>query len=505
MNRKIHRIIAAEKRKIERRLKLAVRVNEGGPVLSASNIRYELSDKTKAIAHGGIGAIQRLVRKTGLARKIDNKLKLLKIRKPYYESDHVLNLAYNVLCGGHCLDDIEHRRQDRVFLDALGAESIPDPTTEGDFCRRFAVDDIEALMSAVNETRLDVWRRCPSLTQETARLDADGTIIPTTGECKEGMDISYNGIWGYSALLVSLSNTAEPLFIENHGANRPSHEGAIHRFDQAIDLCRRAGFTDILLRGDTDFALTAAFDHWTDDGVRFVFGNDSNETMVMWADSAPKDLYAELVRRAEHALKTKPRERPENVKERIVREREFKNIRTKGEEVIDFEYRPTKCKKTYRVVALKKNLSVERGEQVLFDDIRYFFYITNDFDLSCDEVVHEARHRCDQENLIAQLKNGVRALHAPVNSLNANWAYMVMTSLAWSLKAWVALWLPVSLRWRRRHEEERRRLLRMDFRTFLAAFIHVPCQILTTGRQLVYRLLAWNPWQQVFLRFVDAT
>ena len=119
--------------------------------------------------------------------------------------------------------------------------------------------------------------------------------------------------------------------------------------------------------------------------------------------------------------------------------------------------------------------------------------------------MREARQRCDQENLIAQLKGGVRALHAPVNTLHANWAYMVMAALAWSLKAWAALWLPIVPRWRARHEAEQRRLLRMDFRTFLGAFINVPCQILTSGRRLIYRLLAWNPWQALFLRFVDAT
>ena len=173
--------------------------------------------------------------------------------------------------------------------------------------------------------------------------------------------------------------------------------------------------------------------------------------------------------------------------------------------MVDFDYQPTACTRSYRVVALKKNLSVERGEQVLFDDIRFFFYITNDYTWSCEEVVREARQRCDQENLIAQLKGGVRALHAPVNTLHANWAYMVMASLAWSLKAWVALWLPIAPRWRARHEAEQRQLLRMDFRTFLGAFINVPCQILTSGRRRIYRLLGWNPWQYLFLRFVDAT
>src|SRR5213075_898197 len=217
-------------------------------------IEYELSDKAKGIAHGGMGAVQRVVRRIGLAEAIDANVSVLKIHKPYHESDHVLNVVYNVLCGGERLEDIELRRKDRVMLDALGTESLPDPTTAADFCRRFDEKSIHGLMEGINETRLKVWaRQAETFRAETARIDADGSIVPTTGECKEGMDISYNGIWGYSALLVSLANTGEVLYLANHGANRPSHEGVVGLFDRSIGLCRRGGFRDIMLRGDTDF------------------------------------------------------------------------------------------------------------------------------------------------------------------------------------------------------------------------------------------------------------
>jgi hypothetical protein len=505
VSRKIRRKIAIEKRRIERRLEKAVKVNDGGPVISATNIHYELADKTSAISHGGIGAIHGLVNLVGLAKQIDADLKLLKIHKPYHESDHVLNIAYNIICGGRTLDDIEMRRNDRIFLNAIGAESIPDPTTAGDFCRRFEASDVDTLMESINEVRLGLWERSRKLTEQTARIDGDGTLVATDGECKEGMDIAYDGTWGYSTLLISLANTGEPLYIFNRSGNRPSHEGAIGYFDKAIALCRRAGFDDILLRGDTDFSLTAIFDRWTDAGVRFVFGYDASKPLIYEAEDHPDGMYQELVRRAEREIKTKEREKPENVKKRIVRERRFKNIRLKSEELVEFRWRPTKSNRDYRIVALRKNLSIERGEDVLFDDIRYFFYVTNDWDLSCEQVVREANSRCNQENLIEQLKNGVRALHAPVNTLNANWAYMVMASVAWSIKAWVALMLPISPRWRQRHEEEQRRLLRMDFRTFLAAVINVPCQIIKSGRRIIYRLLAWNPWQRVFFRMLTVT
>jgi len=135
---------------------------------------------------------------------------------------------------------------------------------------------------------------------------------------------------------------------------------------------------------------------------------------------------------------------------------------------------------------------------------RYFFYVTNDVEMTAEQVVREANDRENQENILDQLKNGVRAPHAPRSTLEANWAYMAIASLAWSLKAWLALSLPVVPRWKEKHNAERERLLRMDFRSFVQRVVLVPAQILRTGRTLIYRLLAWRPELPIFFRLLDA-
>ena len=484
MSRKYSKILRNRKQRITRRLKPRAWPEQEKPMFSGTNIHFEMGQKIQALGCGGIGAIHLLAQRIGLVDLLNEKVQVLKRHLPYHESDHVLNLAYNIMAGGERLEDIELRRQDECFLNGLGAQRIPDPTTAGDFTRRFEPENILSLMEAINGARQRVWRKQPKELLSRATLDIDGTIAPTLGQCKAGMDISYKGIWGYAPLIVSLANTKEVLFLVNRPGNAPSHDGAGPWIDRAIGLVKPHA-DQVHLRGDTDFSLTGKFDEWDQAGVTFNFGMDASAKLVVRAQSLSEAQWRGLVR-AEPAIKTEARERPENVKEQIVREREFFNQRLESEQVAEFEYQPGKCQKSYRMVVLRKNLSMERGEKVLFDEIRYFFYITNRRDLAWDEVVQDANERCNQENVIEQLKNGVNAMRVPVNDLNSNWAYMVMAALAWNLKSWFGLMVP--------NRERGLQLVKMEFRSFLAAVLLLPTQIIRAGRKIIYRLLGYNSW-----------
>lgn len=484
------------RQRIEARLDRDNLPRSSGPVLSARHVRYEVADRVVATKAGGVGAIHTLAKRLRLDREIDNSVQIFKKRLPYHESDHVLNIALSFLAGGRCLEDIEVLRQDEAFMDMLGAQRIPDPTTAGDFLRRFKNRKaIAALMDAFNRVRLKVWRSRKRHLGSCAIVDVDGTITPTHGERKEGIGISYKKTWGYNPLVVSLANTQEPLFLENRPGNRPSSEGAPYWIDRSIELCRQV-FPKVLLRGDTDFSMTEHLDRWDADEVSFVFGFDAHPNLVSNANELPAKSWRRLHRRQQVVPERLRRDRRENVKEQIVRENEYENIRLISEDIAEFEYEPGACKKSYRMVVIRKNLTREKGEQRLFDEIRYFFYITNEFGLTAERIVGLANQRANQENLIEQLKNGVRALHNPAHDLLSNWAYMVIASLAWSLKAWFAL--------SQHRVDDREHLLALEFKAFLNAVMLIPAQVVRTGRRIVVKLLAYTHHARALISIIQA-
>jgi len=492
----------------QRKQRMLRRIDKGNwtgasPMIKPAKVQYELADKQQAIAAGGIGALVELANRLNLRKAINDSICLFKLHLPYDEADHVLNIALNLLAGGNCLEHLEDRRCDEAYLNALGAQRIPDPTTAGDFCRRFGDADILQLMNGFNQVRERVWKEQPREFFDCAIIEADGTQVETSGEKKQGIGINYKGQWGYHPLVVTLANTREPLFIANRSGNRPSHEHSAFYFDLAVARCRKAGFRKIVLRGDTDFALTENFDRWDDDGVEFVFGLDSMPNLVEIAETLEESAWKTLHRRRSQAPPAVRRAKRPRFKERIVEKNGYLNKTLASEQIAEFDYQPGKCGRRYRVIVLNKEVHQKRGQLRLFDEEEpvYFFYITNATkrDKPARQVVIDANARCNQENNIAQLKQC--ALSAPLDNLTSNWAHMVIASLAWSLKAWSALSIKPAGNAASKAEQARAKakLLAMDFTTFRDRVLMVPAQIVRRGRQLVYRLLSYRPSVDVLL------
>lgn len=442
----------------------------------------EFSKRIVATRAGGVAAIHAMLTQLGFPGLLNERLNLLKRKLPYHESDHVLAMAYNILAGGHCLQDLDHVREDEAFLDMLGARRLPDPTTAGDFLRRFAVADVEALMDATNEVRTKIWLQQPEAFRQLAILDVDGTVTATTGAKKE--DMAWNkpkATWGYAPLLISLANTAEPLWMVNRPGNATSHRDAARHIDRAIAVVKPV-FERVLLRGDTAFSLTTNFDRWTEAGVHFVFGYSAHANLTTLAESVEENAWQPFERTPQRPS-AKKRSKRENAQLKYVESMGWQNLVLEREDIAEVSYQPSKCRRAYRLIILRKTIRVEVGQPRLFgDETRYFFYITNDPDLSVREVVRHSNERCDQENLIEQLKNGVHALKAPVHDLVSNWAYLVVASLAWSFKAWFGLLQP--------RQADRHLVRGMKFRRFLNHLMLVPSQVLVKGRRLIVRTLA---------------
>lgn len=476
------------RKQVQKRLDRRWQPERAQPVMEPANIRYEVSNRVSATDAGGLGLMRSLVQCLGVAEGIDARLGLLKRHRPFHESDHVLSLVYSAMCGDATLDGLAARREDEAFLDAVSARRIPHPTTSGDFLRRFDETAVLQLMSVLNDCGAKAWRQQDASARQLATIDVDGTIAETTGECREQMAMAYEGTWGYHPLVVSLANTQEVISVVNRPGNHTSNSNAAHWMDHGIRWAREeAGFKNVLLRGDTAYALTTNFDRWTENDVRFVFGIMAHNLFQTTADELPEESWIAFDR----CKDSKPKRKHQtNVRQREVEEKGFKELVLEAEHLAEWEHKPYRARGTYRMIALRKTIKVVKGQARLEDETRYFFYITNlDAETAtADEVVRLANGRCNQENLIEQLKNGVGATRLPSTSFDGNWAHMIIGALAWNLKIWLGLLL------HRGDAQRAEAIIRMEYRTFINCIIRVPTQVLYQARRLVFRLLRVNKW-----------
>ena len=464
------------------------------PMIRPVTTKIEHSQKQQAVTCGGIAVIIELIKQLGLRKQLNQSANVLKLHLPYDEADHILNIALNLLAGGTHLEHLEHRRTDEAYLDALGAERIPDPTTTGDFCRRFSDAGLVEVMQGINRARQQVWRQQPDSFFDQATIEADGTMVQTTGEKKEGIGISYKGEWGFHPLVVTLAETQEVLYLHNRSGNRPSHEDSSFYFDLAIDQCRKAGFRKIVLRGDTDFSSSEHLDRWNTEGVKFILGFDANQKLSGIADSLEKPAWKPLERKT--PTSAKPRAKRPNYKEPIVEANGYENQKLRAESYAEFDYRPTACERSYRMVVVRKEIDVKRGQHLLFDKQKYFFYITNESaeEVPAREVIRNANRRCNQENTISQLK-ACHSLTAPLDNLQSNGAYMLFASLAWTLKLWSGMMIRVkgNPAQKRTRAAARVRVIAMEFSTYLNTVIMFPAQVIRSARQRLFRILTYRP------------
>lgn len=480
------------KKRIERRKKkTAERLNNDGavglkPMMEADCIRYELSEKTDATSCGGIGVIHKMNQMLKLPELINSKLDLLSVHKPYFESDHILNMIYNIVVGGKYIEDLEVRRTDTAYMTALGAKRIPDPTTAGDFLRRFDGTDTEKLFEISNEYNKRIW----SITnngkkRKQAILNIDGKIVETLGEYKEKMDMSYKGKWGFSTLILTEMTTGLHIFCINRGGNVLSQSDAFYWIKRAVHELKKS-FDEILVKGDSAYYLTEMLDELEADGVRFIFAVDQFSNLRKSAENIEENEW--------HKVERPEPERPErfhrglNVKEQRIIERNYRHIVQREEYASEFSYTPTKCRNNYRLIVVRQLKELTISDLFQYYIFQYRFAITNlrESESSTMECLDSIRRRANHENKIEQLESGVFALNMPTKEFHANQAYMMICAMAWNMKSYIGMFCPDRILGEK--------IISMEFRKFKLYFMNIPAQIIRQGGYIVYRLLGFNQY-----------
>jgi hypothetical protein len=449
--------------------------------------RVESSEST---ALGGLALAVGLMARLRVAQSIDERVSLLHSRRPYHESDHVLIHVYNLFVGGSAIEDIADLQQSEPVRRMLGAARIPDPSTAGDFLRRFDRKSIAALDEAIDEAQERVWkRRYGNRKCALGIVDLDSHVRHVYGNQKEGADFTYKGGFGYHPLVISLAETQECLRLVNRSGNMASAEGAAQELENLVPMLS-GRFEKVLVRGDSAFARQDIFDVCDENGLHFAMVSGVQQNFAALAESLDVSCWRPFRGTEESpANERKTRRRGRNLRRLRARRRGKRDLKLAKQWLAEIDYTPAR-EKAYRLIIRKQRIEEsEQGE--LFELWRYRYVLTNlPRTVSTEEVVRQTYRRCDQENVIEQLQSGVAAMRMPTGGFLANYAHLVCARLAHNLKSWLAMTaLP-------------REVMRWEWKRFRKAFVYVAARVVRSARQNVLRLASSHRFAPLLQRAI---
>lgn len=448
----------------------------GGRQFRHPKLRAEV-ESSESTAYGGLGLAAGLMARLRVPQAINGQLSLLSSHRPYHESDHVLTHVYNLFVGGTAIEDIADLQLSEPVKRILGTSRIPDPSTAGDFLRRFGKKDIADLDRAIDEIQCGAWRSFyGSRKAKHGVLDLDSHVRHVYGNQKEGADFTYKGGFGYHPLVISLAGTQECLRLVNRPGNVTSAEDAATHLEELVPMLT-SRFRRVLVRGDSAFARQDIFDVCDDHGLNFAMVSPAQPNFEELADSLPNRRWSPF-RANEAKSPSRPRQRKRGVnrRRRRARQRGKRDLKLEKQWIAEIDYQPARSERTYRLIVRRQRIE-ESNQGDLFEVWRYRYVLTNlPKSVSAERAVRETYRRCDQENVIEQLQGGVAAMRMPTGSLLANHAFLVCARLAHNLKAWLAmLALPAEV-------------MRWEWKRFRKAFVYIAARVVLTARTHVLRL-----------------
>lgn len=469
-----------------------------GRVTRLPRTHVEVDERSEVTPYGGLAIAAAFLRRFKVAECIDRHVQVFLLHLPYHESDHVLAQALNLYVGGTCIEDIANLQHSEAVRRILGAPRIPDPTTAGDFLRRFHEKEhqLPGLRRAVDEVQVAVWRRLRRGRDKRGEawsiVDVDGHVKPLYGVQKEGADF-YKSTWCYQPLIVSLAGTGECLAIRNRPGSVRSSDGTAGVLDQVLPRVRERGGR-MLVRGDSDFDrsdVRAACDRA---GAYFAFVGREFPDRPKLVETIPEAAWKPFRTRA-HRERVERRKQPSYVSRRkkLNRRRQRARARNFTEKQLVKQWVTEVAQtdadgKPYRLVIRRQLIEHRQGQRLLFDEYRYRYIVTSlPASVSTQDAVDLTYERCDQENVIAQLGSGLAAWRMPVAEFDGNSAWLEIARLAWNLGKWIALLaLPAEV-------------VRWEWKRFRQAFVYAAAQVIRRSRQIVLRFSAAHRWYQLLV------